>query len=267
MTELAQRTCVPCRGGVPPLTDDEIAPFLAQVDPEWRVIERTDAKRGPVKLLAREYRFKNFAEALRGAVRIGDMAEQQAHHPDLLVAWGRLEVEVWTHKIGGLTESDFVFAAKCDALLRERFFEDYVPGSVYEFGSVTLSEDEIIEFARRYDPQYFHVDPARAASGPFDGLIASGWQTGAVIMRLFVDHYLAQAPSFGSPGMDEIRWLRPARPGDRLRIRVTVLESRVSRSKPDRGIVKASIEAFNQRDELVATMIGSNFIGRRPSSS
>jgi acyl dehydratase len=130
-----------------------------------------------------------------------------------------------------------------------------------------LSEDDIVEFARRYDPQYFHIDPERAVHGPFGGLIASGWQTGAVIMRLFVDHYLAHAASLGSPGMDEIRWLRPVRPGDSLRIRVTVLESRISRSKPDRGIVKASIEAFNQRDELVATMVGSNFIARRPVRS
>lgn len=98
-------------------------------------------------------------------------------------------------------------------------------------------------------------------------MIASGWQTGAVVMRLFVDHYLSHAASLGSPGMDEIRWLRPVRPGDSLRIRVTVLESRISRSKPDRGIVKASIEAFNQRDELVATMVGSNFIARQPVSS
>jgi 4a-hydroxytetrahydrobiopterin dehydratase len=118
MTELAQRTCIPCRGGVPPLTGEEIAPLLGQLDPEWRVVERSDAKHGLVKLLTREYRFKNFVEAMRGAARIGEMAEEQQHHPDLRVSWGRLDVEVWTHKIGGLTESDFIFAAKSDALLR-----------------------------------------------------------------------------------------------------------------------------------------------------
>jgi 4a-hydroxytetrahydrobiopterin dehydratase len=118
MIELAQRTCVPCRGGVSPLSDEEIAPLLRQLDPEWRVVEQSDAKRGPIKVLTREFRFKNFAEAMRGAVRIGEMAEEQQHHPDLRIAWGRLDVEVWTHKIGGLTESDFVFAAKSDALLR-----------------------------------------------------------------------------------------------------------------------------------------------------
>jgi 4a-hydroxytetrahydrobiopterin dehydratase len=118
MIELAQRTCVPCRGGVPPLTDEEIVPLLGQLDPEWRVVERSDAKRGPVKVLTREYPFSNFADAMQGAIRIGEMAEEQQHHPDLQISWGRLAVEVWTHKIGGLTESDFVFAAKSDALLR-----------------------------------------------------------------------------------------------------------------------------------------------------
>jgi 4a-hydroxytetrahydrobiopterin dehydratase len=118
MTELAQRACVPCRGGVPPLNAQEIAPLLKELDPRWHVIERPDAKRGTVTILTAEYTFKNFAEAMQTAVRIGEMAEQQQHHPDLHVSWGKLGVEIWTHKIGGLTESDFVFAAKCDALLR-----------------------------------------------------------------------------------------------------------------------------------------------------
>jgi len=117
MSALAQQSCVPCRGGVPPLGDAEIAPLLAQLDPQWRVLQREDAKRGSVMLLARAYRFENFASALDAAVRVGAMAEEQQHHPDLTIAWGRLGVDVWTHKIGGLTESDFVFAAKCDALL------------------------------------------------------------------------------------------------------------------------------------------------------
>lgn len=117
MSELATRTCVPCRGGVPPMSDEQIAPLLSQLGGEWRVVERDDAKHGTVKLLTRTYRVANFAEAMRGAVRIGEMAEEQNHHPDLHVAWGRLVVEVWTHKIGGLTESDFIFAAKCDLLV------------------------------------------------------------------------------------------------------------------------------------------------------
>ncbi len=117
LAPLAQRTCIPCRGGVPPLGDAEIAPLLAQIHAGWSVRRREDAKRGTVTLLARDYRFENFAGALDAAVRVGSMAEEQQHHPDLAVSWGRLGVEIWTHKIGGLTESDFVFAAKCDALL------------------------------------------------------------------------------------------------------------------------------------------------------
>lgn len=117
MSDLAQRTCIPCRGGVPPLTPEQAAPLLAQLQPEWS-IETRPGKSGTVLLLKRTYRFEDFAEALRAADAIGAMAEEQQHHPDLFVAWGKLGVEVWTHKIGGLTESDFVFAAKCDAILR-----------------------------------------------------------------------------------------------------------------------------------------------------
>jgi 4a-hydroxytetrahydrobiopterin dehydratase len=117
VSELAARACIPCRGGVPPLRDDEIAPLLAQLSPGWRVAERNDAKKGAVKYLSCTYRFDDFAAAMRAAVKIGEMAEEQQHHPDLHLAWGRLGVEVWTHKIGGLTESDFIFAAKCDALI------------------------------------------------------------------------------------------------------------------------------------------------------
>jgi 4a-hydroxytetrahydrobiopterin dehydratase len=118
MSTLAERSCVPCQGGVPPLSAEEAAPFLAQLESEWKILERPDAKHGTVNFLARIYRFENFSAAMRAAVRIGEMAEEQQHHPDLHIAWGRLRVEIWTHKIGGLTESDFVFAAKCDAIVR-----------------------------------------------------------------------------------------------------------------------------------------------------
>lgn len=117
MNELAERACVPCRGGVPPLDDLAIAPLLAQLGPGWHVVERTDTKHGTIKILSCTYRFENFADALQAAVRVGEMAEQQQHHPDLHVSWGRLAVDIWTHKIGGLTESDFIFSAKCDVLI------------------------------------------------------------------------------------------------------------------------------------------------------
>jgi 4a-hydroxytetrahydrobiopterin dehydratase len=114
---LAARACIPCRGDVPPLTDEQIAPLFAQLDDGWRVVERPDPKRGSVKLLTRTYKFPSFAGALQATIRIGELAEEQQHHPDLHLAWGRLGIEVWTHKIGGLTESDFIFAAKCDELI------------------------------------------------------------------------------------------------------------------------------------------------------
>lgn len=117
MSGLATRTCIPCRGGVPPLANEAIAPLLAQIDAAWSVQERTSAKFGVVKFLTRSYPFADFAQAMQAAVRVGEIAQEQQHHPDLHVAWGKLVVEVWTHKIGGLTESDFIFAAKCDRAL------------------------------------------------------------------------------------------------------------------------------------------------------
>lgn len=152
------------------------------------------------------------------------------------------------------------FAAPPD----RRFFEDYAAGAVYDLGAVTVSEPEIAEFATRYDPQYFHVDPARAAASEFGGIIASGFHTISLAMRLYVDRYLSHAASLASPGVDEIRWPNPVRPGDTIRVRVTVLEARLSRSKPDRGIVRARVEAINQNHELALSMIMVSILGRRP---
>jgi acyl dehydratase len=148
----------------------------------------------------------------------------------------------------------------------ERYFEDYVPGRVYEFGSITVTEPEIIEFAKQFDPQYFHTDPERAKASRFGGIVASGWHTICLAMRLYVEYYLTHAASLASPGMDEVRWPNPVRPGDTLRIQVTTLETRHSRSKSDRGIVRAKIEALNQKDETVLSMIGMSIIGRHPRS-
>ncbi|MGA8533711.1 MAG: 4a-hydroxytetrahydrobiopterin dehydratase [Candidatus Tumulicola sp.] len=116
MSDLARRTCLPCRGGVPPLTREQVAPLLQQLGSGWVVDERSGPA-NPVLFLKRTYRLKNFAEAIAAASAIGVMAEEQQHHPDLHVSWGSLGVEIWTHKIGGLTESDFILAAKCDVVL------------------------------------------------------------------------------------------------------------------------------------------------------
>ena len=147
-----------------------------------------------------------------------------------------------------------------------RYFEDYVPGTTYDCGSVSVSEAEIISFARQYDPQPFHVDPAAAAHGPFGGLVASGWHTTALVMRQLVDHYVSVAASLGSPGVDELRWPHPLRPGDTLRVRATVVEARRSASKPDRGIIKTMFEAVNQDGRTVLSGTATNFLLVRPDA-
>jgi acyl dehydratase len=145
-----------------------------------------------------------------------------------------------------------------------RWFEDLHPGEVAEFGDYAMTASEVVEFATRFDPQPFHTDPVAARDSIFGGLVASGWHTGSAVMRMLVDHYVTPESSMGSPGLDEIRWLKPVRPGDRLRVRVTVLEAIPSRSKPDRGVIRSLTEAINQDGEVVMTMRGMNMIRRRP---
>lgn len=147
----------------------------------------------------------------------------------------------------------------------DRWFEDYPAGSVFEFGSVTLSAEEIVAFARDYDPQPMHVDATAAAAGPSGGLIASGWHTIGLMMRLFVERFLP-ADGLAAPGVDELRWPRPVRPDDTLRVRVTVQAARRSQSKPDRGVVHSLVEVFNQDDELVLSMKPINLVRCRPDS-
>jgi acyl dehydratase len=150
--------------------------------------------------------------------------------------------------------------SKFSVPITERYFEDYQPGSVYEFGTISVSQDEIIQFARQFDPQYFHTDPERAASGPFGGLIASGWHTASLMMRLYADHYLSTVASLGSPGVDELRWLRPVRPGDRLSMRATIVEAKRSRSKPDRGMIRTLVEVLNQDGQAVMSVIAMTLL-------
>jgi acyl dehydratase len=141
----------------------------------------------------------------------------------------------------------------------KRYFEDYRVGMVSEFGDAVVTTDAIVEFARCYDPQTMHTDEVEAAKGEFGGLIASGWHTAALMMRLFVEHWLPQA-ALVSPGIDELRWIRPVRPGDVLHVRVTVLEANRSRSKPDRGMMRSLVEVLNQRGHVVMTMKPMNLL-------
>jgi acyl dehydratase len=128
-----------------------------------------------------------------------------------------------------------------------------------------VTEAEILEFARVFDPQPIHVDPVFAAEGPFGGLIASGWHTTAIFMRLLADHYISRVASLASPGIDELRWPAPLRPGDSVRLRATILEARPSRSKPDRGLVRTRAQLISQNDEDVLRLDAMNIIRRRPA--
>jgi acyl dehydratase len=148
-----------------------------------------------------------------------------------------------------------------------RWFEDYRVGDVAEFGNYLVTETEIVGFATQYDPQAFHTDPEAAKGSIFGGLVASGWHTAAVMMRLLAEHHLSPESSLGSPGVDELRWTKPVRPGDRLRERVTVTEVVPSRSKPDRGVVKSFTELLNQDGDVVMTVRGMVMLRRRPEGT
>lgn len=145
------------------------------------------------------------------------------------------------------------------------YFEDFVVGSRRELGSRLITEDEIVSFATQYDPQPFHVDKEAAKKSIYGGLISSGWMTCAVMMRMLVDNMTSKSASMGSPGVDEIRWLKPVYAGDTLTVFVAVLDKRPSQSKPDRGVVHTKWEAVNQRGELVCTVKGMGMYGRRPA--
>ena len=134
------------------------------------------------------------------------------------------------------------------------YFEDYPVGAVFTGGPITVSEAELLDFARRYDPQPMHVDKAAAEAGQFGGLIASGWHTGAMMMQLLEKHFVPRPGNLASPGLDELRWLHPVRPGDRLSLRATVLSARRSRSKPGQGVVTSLVEMINQNGEVVMTL-------------
>jgi acyl dehydratase len=147
-----------------------------------------------------------------------------------------------------------------------RYFEDFKVGDVTEVGPVSVSEEEIVDFAERYDPQPFHIDPEAAKSSPFGGLIASGWHTTALFMGMFVRSVLLDSASLGSPGVEEIRWTAPVRPGDTLTGRTTVTDVQPSASNPNRGTVFTTNEVFNQNGERVMTLKARGFFARNPNS-
>lgn len=143
------------------------------------------------------------------------------------------------------------------------YLEDFTPGDTYEFGRYEVLEAEIIEFASKYDPQPFHLDHEAAKATHFGGLVASGWHTCAMTMRMLIDEMMLFGNSLGSPGVDKIRWLRPVRPGDVLKARGTVKEVRPSRSRPEMGSVSFGYEVLNQKNEVVMTMQAISLFKRR----
>jgi acyl dehydratase len=147
--------------------------------------------------------------------------------------------------------------------MHKYYWEDFHVGDTSPMGEVVIDRDEVIEFASRYDPQPFHIDEEAAKQSMYSGLIASGWHTVSLVMRMMVDSYLRHSASLGSPGVDNVRWLKPVRPGDRIRAQRLVLESRASASRPNMGVVKTRWEVYNQDDELVMTMEGYGMFERR----
>ncbi len=148
-------------------------------------------------------------------------------------------------------------------MLNKLFWEDFVPDVRELMGEVTVDLEEVVAFAKRYDPQPFHVDVQKAEKSIYGGIIASGWHTCSMVMRLMCDSYLVNSSSLGSPGIEEVKWRSPVYPGDVLSAFRTVVETRASASKPDRGIVKTLWEVENEKGQLVMSMIGINFFLRR----
>lgn len=146
------------------------------------------------------------------------------------------------------------------------YWEDFAAGSVREFGHTPVTREAVIEFARQFDPQPFHLDDAAAEGSLFGRLSASGWHTCAMTMRMMCDDYLLDAASLGSPGLDHLKWLKPVHPGDVLSVRLTVLESRVMTKRPDVGLVRSRWEVLNQHRETVLTMDGWGMFRRRPGA-
>ena len=148
--------------------------------------------------------------------------------------------------------------------MHTKYLEDFEPGQIFRTRGMSMDESEIMDFARKYDPQPIHTDREVAAEGPFEGIIASGWHTGSLVFRLWVALGFMEKSSLGGPGIENLRWLVPVRPGDTLYTEVEILEARPSKSKPDRGILRYLTRGINQRGETVITMDSASFLKRRP---
>ena len=146
------------------------------------------------------------------------------------------------------------------------YFDDVVIGAPIESATYPVTEAEVIAFARQFDPQPFHVDPEAASHSLFGGLVASGWHTASMMMHLLVQSIFDGPGGRGSPGFDDLRWLKPVRPGDVIRARITYLDKTPSRSRPDIGSCRFRVEVFNQRDEMVMSIIQSVILDRRPAA-
>lgn len=150
-------------------------------------------------------------------------------------------------------------------MTRQWYFEDFQPGQEIDLGERQVSEEEIVAFARQFDPQPFHIDRDAGAASMYGGVIASGWHTCSLMMRMVVDGLMCSSSSLGSPGLDGVRWLRPLRGGDTLRVRYLTTRVKASHSKPDRGVVWSTWIATNQHGEEVCTIEGMGMFGRRPA--
>ena len=148
-----------------------------------------------------------------------------------------------------------------------RYFEDFHIGDTYDLGTISATQEEIIAFAQQFDPQPFHTDPQLAKNSAFGTLVASGWHTTSLFMRLLVDNLLNDTISLGSPGVDEVRWQRPVHPNEKLQARFTVLDAKTSRSRPTMGIVRSHCDLLNPAGEVVMSLDGTHFLGRKPDAS
>lgn len=146
------------------------------------------------------------------------------------------------------------------------YWEDFVKGQTFECGPITISESQIIDFASQYDPQRFHVNKAAAEETQFKGLIASGWQTAAFMMRMVCDSFMVNSSSVGSPGIESLKWMKPIRPGDTLKTIVEILETRPLNSKPHLGMILSRWSCYNQNNELTTTIEAWNMFEKRPSN-